>query len=104
MDRARRTRERDITDYPLVTLTQAAVIFGWSRDQFRERFISVLHDGIRSVKTTSGMKLLLTDVLRSAFPEASNHTVHVLAFEYLLHLAKDRKEKWGKKKMEMDEA
>lgn len=87
--------ERNVYDYPTATMTQAAVVFGWSRDRFRKSYNGGMYREIRHEDTSSGRKLLLTDVIRAAFPEASNHTIHVLAFDYLLRQRAERKEKWG---------
>ena len=91
-------RKRDIVDHPLITARQAAVFFHCSHDRFKEKFDKVLYKEIAVGKTTNSRGYLLTDVLRAAFPQASNHTIHVLAMEVCYKHAAERKASTAERK------
>ena len=48
-------------------------------------------------EASAGKRYLLTDVLKSAFPEASKHTIHMMALEFNLNQAAERKIIYGRK-------
>ena len=91
-------QEKDIVDLPLITAKQAGMIFGWSGRKFKLNFAQVLHEEIASARQTArGRRYLLTHVLRSAFPEANNHAIHMMALEFNLRQAAERKIIYGRK-------
>lgn len=81
---------RTIGDLPHCNLIEAAGIFGIGERTFKPLFESKLHKIIRSQKTAAGYakQYLLIDVFKAAFPDASNHTVHVLLNDWLMEKAK----------------
>lgn len=91
-------RPKHITYHPTVSMNQAAAIFMWSPRIFRDKFTRVLQSEIRHVKTDRGIRLLLEDVLRSAYPSAPEATIYQLAFDYTMRDAMRRKRTWGKHK------
>jgi len=76
-------------------MSQAAAIFMWSPRTFRDKFTRVLQSEIRHVKTDRGIRLLLEDVLRSAYPDAPEGTIYEIAFDYTMRDAMRRKNTWG---------
>ncbi|MFC1715572.1 hypothetical protein ACFL6S_18015 [Candidatus Poribacteria bacterium] len=91
-------RQRNLADYPTLSTSQAAALFLWSPRTFRDRFERVLQYEIRHVKTDRGMRLLLEDVLRAAYPDAQDDTIYQLAFSYTMRDAIRRKKTFGKRK------
>jgi len=73
--------DRSIYDQPTVTMRAAAAILMMSWPRLRKRW-DTLSKHIRWVENRKGRRLLLVDVLRCAYPEASEHTIHVLAMDY----------------------
>ncbi len=90
--------QKNISYYPTLSIPQAASIFMWSPRTFRDRFIRVLQSEIRHVKTDRGIRLLLEDVIRAAYPDATEDTIYQLAFSYTMSDAIRRKSTWGKRK------
>jgi len=88
-------RPKHITNHPTVSMSQAAAIFMWSPRTFRDKFTRVLQSEIRHVKTDRGIRLLLEDVLRSAYPDAPEGTIYEIAFDYTMRDAMRRKNTWG---------
>ncbi len=91
-------RSKHITYHPTVSMGQAAAIFMWSLRIFKHKFTRVLQSEIRHVKTDRGIRLLLEDVLRSAYPDAAEATIYQLAFDYTMRDAIRRKKTWGNRK------
>ena len=91
-------RAKHIMNHPTVSMSQAAAIFMWSPRIFRDKFTRVLQDEIRHVKTDRGIRLLLEDVLRAAYPDAPEGTIYEIAFDYTMRDAMRRKKTWGKHK------
>lgn len=77
----RQVDERSIYDQPTVTIRAAAAILMMSQDRLLKRWDS-LSEHIRWCTNRVGRRLLLTDVLRCAYPEASNRTIHMMALQY----------------------
>ena len=88
-------RPKSITDYPTISIKQAAAIFMWSPRTFQDKFTRVLQSEIRHVKTARGLRLLLEDVLRSAYPDASEGKIYDLAYDYTVRDSVRRKTTWG---------
>lgn len=96
-------RQKSITDHPTTSMSQAAAIFMWSPRTFQDKFTRVLQSEIRNVKTDRGIRLLLEDVLRSAYPDAPEATIYQLAFDYTMRDAIRRKNTWGNRKDKAEE-
>ena len=77
----KRGDDRTIYDQPTVTMRAAAAILMMGKERLLHRWES-LSQHIRWVNNRAGRRLLLVDVLRSAYPEASEHTIHIMALEY----------------------
>ena len=90
---------KHLTYYPTVSMNQAAAILMWSLRTFKDKFTRVLKSEIRHVKTDRGIRLLLEDVLRSAYPDAPEATIYELAFDYTMRDAIRRKKTWGNLKI-----
>jgi len=90
--------QKSITDHPTISMSQAAALFMWSTRKFQDKFTRVLQLEIRHVKTSRGIRLLLEDVLRSAYPDAPAGTIYELAFDYTMRDAIIRKTTWGNRK------
>ncbi len=75
-----------IADQPTITKAQARIFFNMGRDRFNDRWEKYYRHRIASVETEGGLRLLLTDVIRAAFPGASKQTVIHIAHQHLLHL------------------
>jgi len=73
-----------ITDQPSVSREQAAVLFNMGRQTFRRRWDAYFQYHIKHVETRNGLRLLLTDVIRAAFPTANSEIVHMLAYRYVM--------------------
>lgn len=77
-----RMHDRTLYDYPTVSIPEAAQLHMMDRERFRKRFKECLHKEIRSVKLVRSVRLLLVDVLRSAYPEAPEEVIYQLAYRY----------------------
>ena len=77
----KREDDRTIYDQPTVTIKAAGAILMMGKERLQKRWES-LSWHIRWVNTRRGRRLLLVDVLRCAYPEASEHTIHMMALEY----------------------
>ena len=55
-----------------VTVRQAAILFNVSKRRFFNLLTNGLQDKIRFIKTRHERRLVLTDVLEAAFPEANS--------------------------------
>ena len=79
--------EEHLEYYPCINMETAAGFFLCAPELFERRFRETLHKKIRSVITDeNGFKrelLLLVDVIKAAFPEASNVAVHTMALKSL---------------------
>ena len=91
-------RPKSLTDYPTISMSRAAAIFMWSPRKFRDKFIRVLYSEIRHAKTDRGIRLLLEDVIRAAYPAAPEGTIYQLAFDYTMRDSIRRKNTWGNRK------
>ncbi len=89
---------KDITEYPTVSMNQAASMFMWSPRKFQIKFMRALQFEIRHVKTSRGNRLLLEDVLRAAYPDAPAGKIYDLAYDYTMRDAVRRKKIWGNRK------
>ena len=69
-------------DQPLVCRTDAAIFFGMGENKFKKRWTEHYRYIIRHVETTRGLRLLLTDVIEAAFPEATSETVGAVPVGY----------------------
>ena len=96
-------RKKTLLDYPTISFTQAASFFMWSPGKFRKHFEQVLQFEIRHVSTTRGTRLLLEDVIRAAYPEASDDKVCDLAYDYAMRDAVRRRDTWGRTKTRMQD-
>lgn len=77
----RQVDDRTIYDQPTVTMKAAATLLMMDKERLLKRW-DTLSKHIRWVNDRKGRRLLLTDVLRCAYPEASNRTIHLMALEY----------------------
>lgn len=75
--------ELEVYDHATVTMREAAFFFRMGHERFRERYDREFHTKIRAVKVLRGIRLLLTDVVKVAFPDADNLSVHVIAYDFL---------------------
>ena len=93
----RRGRDKDILDLPMLSAREAGLIFRYGHNTFRKNFKEVLHKEIRHIRYGHGYRYLLVDVLRSAFPDAGDQTIHMMALEYIFKIDEvrraDKKEK-----------
>lgn len=94
---------KHLLDHPTISMNQAAAVFMWSPRTFKDKFTRVLKSEIRHVKTDRGIRLLLEDVLRSAYPDAPEGTIYELAFDYTMRDAIRRKNTWGNLKDKAEE-
>ena len=62
-------------------------IFQHGRARFRRRWDQYYRHRIKSVETEGGLRLLLIDVVKIAFPTASKAKVLDMALQYLLYVA-----------------
>ncbi len=86
-------RRKIMVDLPCVGVKEAAQIFGWSTNKFRQKYQDVFHPEIRTTKTSNGKQFVLIDVLKCAFPEADNVAIYVLAQNAIRDLVISRKRK-----------
>lgn len=91
-------RKKNLLDYPTISFTQAANIFMWSPRKFREHFRQVLQFEVRHVSTARGVRLLLEDIIRAAYPDASTDKVCELAYDYTMRDVARRRDTWGRTK------
>lgn len=82
--------KRTLKDEPTISKKEALLFFNVGKVAFAERWESALQFKIRHIDTDRGRRLALIDVLKVAFPGASENTLHRLALEYLIY-ARDRR-------------
>ena len=70
-----------------ITKTEARIFFNMGRARFRRRWDQYYRHRIKSVETEGGLRLLLIDVVKIAFPTASKAKVLDMALQYLLYVA-----------------
>lgn len=85
-------QERTLYDQPTVGMKEAAQLHMMAEARFRKRYRDCLHRYMRSVRMLRGVRLLLVDVLRSAYPEAPDDVIYSLAYRY----ARERHERRAK--------
>jgi len=85
--------EYRLTDFPSITVSEAAAIFGWSLTTFKKRFDRIHHLTIQSQALTNSRRYSLVDVIASAYPGASETTVHILAQNFMFRRMEHRSEK-----------
>ena len=78
-------------DYPTIKISQAAIFFNMGERQFRKRFNEVMTDEIRWCNSTIGMRLLLIDVIKAAYPEISTDKAGEIAVNYCFKMANERR-------------
>lgn len=80
-----RKKRLTVHELPHCNGREAAGIFGMSYDVWKPIFDTTYHKVIRTQRMGGGyaIQYLLTDVYRAAFPEASDHTIHMMANEWL---------------------
>lgn len=83
--------QKQIHDLPTISAYEARYFFGCGTEHFRKRFAECLYTEIRHVDIRKGKVFVLVDVIKSAFPEADNYTVHKIAVEYLQKRGAQRK-------------
>lgn len=76
-----------IPDQPTISREQARLFFNMGKDRFERRWKVYYRHRIDNVETRGGTRLLLTDVVKAAFPKASDAHVWDIAFKYLVYLA-----------------
>lgn len=81
--------KRTIADLPHCNSFEAAGIFGMGPQTFKPLYKDRLYKIIRSQESAAGYarQYLLMDVFTAAFPEASTHTLHMMANEWLMQKA-----------------
>ena len=82
---------------PTATTREAAFIFNMNYERFFVEFRNHMQDRIRWFDSSTGRRYLLIDVVRGAFPEASDQTAHYLAMQYIIYF-KEQKAKRRKKR------
>lgn len=95
-------KDRSLTDEPTISRNQASVLFNVGKHIFQRRWDQTYQFDIRHIDTENGLRLSLIDVVRRAFPEASDHTQHMIAYEYLLYIKTDRAERRAKRCVEKE--
>ena len=74
--------EEELINYPCIPIGAAAILFNWTPELFEIRFHEALHKKIRSVTIEDGQELmLLEDVLRAAFPDASDDIIYIMSLK-----------------------
>lgn len=70
---------------PTVSGREAAAIFGVCYKTFKKSLDLYLHRHLRFTNTNGGFakRFVLVDVLTAAYPEASRHTIHMMAQAHL---------------------
>ncbi len=92
-----------VADQPTVTRRDAHIFFNMGYNKFLRRWDEYFKHHIGHVETNNGVRLLLVDVVAVAFPEASDHTIHEIAYQHLLYLHEKRVSENGKDIKEKDE-
>jgi hypothetical protein len=77
-------RNESLGDHAVIPRNAAAFFFGIGKDRFEKRWNEHYKYIIRHVETTGGLRLLLTDVVEAAFPDATDQTVHIGVAELLV--------------------
>ena len=93
-----------IADQATITREQARTFFNMGRDRFNRRWEAYYQDNITNVVTEGGLRLLLTDVVKMAYPKANATQVLDIAFKYSLYLADKRVDAKHKRTMAKNEA
>ncbi len=77
-------------DQATVTREQARIFFNMGRSRFNRRWEEFYQEHITNVLTEGGLRLLLTDVVKMAYPKATATQVLDIAFKFSLYLADKR--------------
>ena len=85
-------RAKTLTDEPTVSMRDAGLLFGMGRDKFRENWDEVYKWNVRHVKTTHGWRILLTDLIKEAYPGIPKRDMYMLAQDFLWRQMKYRRE------------
>ena len=91
--RDQRNQVLDPLDMPVLNMKQAARVWGWCKDTFKDRYRRYLSDRLPSIRTTRGLVFRAVDVFHAAYPEASETTVHLLAHNFIQQLYREREER-----------
>ena len=78
--------------FPTVSGRGAAAIFGVNWGTFKKALELYLHKQIRYQSTRGGFQkqFILVDVLRAAYPQASDHTIHIMAQNHVARTLEPR--------------
>lgn len=82
---------------PTISLKEAAILYNTGIEHFRLIFRRELSKTVRFFRNRHGYRLLLTDVMRAAFPEADDYTIHMMALDFVCRSRISRKIKYGGK-------
>lgn len=80
---------------PTISISEAAIIYNIGRETFRALFKQELTEKVRFFKGSNGYRLLLTDVMRAAYPEASDDAIHLMSLDFVCQLRVSRRLKFG---------
>ncbi|MFC1714818.1 hypothetical protein ACFL6S_14215 [Candidatus Poribacteria bacterium] len=78
-----RQKHIGIWNLPTVSRKEAAAFWNMGVSKWLKRYRDDLGVNIRSFMNLHQWRYVLVDVLHAAFPEASNHTIHMMALQYL---------------------
>ena len=88
---------REWENEPTISLKEAATLYNKDIEKFRVFFRQELSETIRFFRNRHGYRLLLTDVMHAAFPEADNHAIHMMSLDFVCRLRISRRIKYGGK-------
>ena len=88
---------RDWESEATISLREAATLYNMDAVKFRVYFKQELSETIRFFRNRHGYQLLLTDVMRAAYPEADNYAIHMMSLDYVCRLRISRRIKYGGK-------
>ena len=80
---------------PTISLSEAAIVYNIGRGPFLSLFRQELSETVRWFKGSKGYRLLLTDVMRAAYPEADNMAIHMMSLDFVCRLRVSRRLKYG---------
>ena len=99
-------RDPVLTDEVMITKKSACIVFNMSRLKFDQRWENYYRYKIRHVNTSNGVRIALIDVMRAAYPSASEQTAHMMALDFTCRLkdGRNRRRNGAKNKDEGEES
>jgi hypothetical protein len=83
--------EKSLTDFPTVSIREAVALFNMGKKKFRRCYEQTWQFELNWVLTTSGVRLLLQDVIKAAYPGIPKHTLYTICYEYTMKQREWRK-------------